>query len=416
MKIIIFGAGVYGKKCLYFLSSIGVTVDFFCQTYVEENQYLKEIPILDISRLSKVEENKIIFIAINNRSIVEEIREKIKQEIKGIINIYNYCDLRPECDLVYEGQEFEIRIMYDYWNTYLKNSKLLKESRDKLCHGLLAEDIDKIDRIINRMAGFIVDKSLNCDIYTLEEKRKIYLMEQDMFENIGYKIKGDECFYLYKNYKLYERCFEANVFYYQLGMGLLKNTVQIKEKNIVDVGAYIGDSSIVLSDYTDRFVYAFEAFDGNYQKIIKNAKLNNRTNIIPINLALGESSSYKSFYLRSDSNTGHGMIQRKNLSYRDEIQVRQVTLDEYVNENDLDIGLIKVDIEGAEREFLYGAKETICSQKPTLLISIYHTADDFFELKSMIEQWGCGYSFRVFQPITRTSFLLETALICEVLL
>ena len=101
MKIIIFGAGVYGKKCLYFLSSIGVTVDFFCQTYVEENQYLKEIPILDISRLSKVEENKIIFIAINNRSIVEEIREKIKQEIKGIINIYNYCDLRPECDLVY---------------------------------------------------------------------------------------------------------------------------------------------------------------------------------------------------------------------------------------------------------------------------------------------------------------------------
>lgn len=414
MEIIIFGAGVYGKKCLNFLTSIGVRVNYFCQTYAEEGQCLRGIPILNISALARVEKEKIIFLAINNQTTSEEIRVKLKQEIKGIVNIYNYCELKPESELLYEGQAFEIKIMQNYWNAYLRNPEQLKLSAKKLCRGLSKKDKEKVNRIITHMAGFIIGNSFNRDFYTLEEKEEIRLMEEDLSVNCGNKIENEKCVYFYKEYKLYENRFEANVFYYQLGIGLLNNAIHLKNKNIIDVGAYIGDSAIVLSDYTDRMVYAFEAYADNYKKITENAKLNNKTNILPVNLALGESSSEKSFYLRSDSDTGHGMVLRENLTYEKEIKVKQITLDEYVNKKNLDIGLIKVDIEGAERDFLYGAKETICSQKPALLISIYHTAEDFFELKSIIEQWNCGYSFKVFQPITRTSFLLETALVCEV--
>lgn len=71
------------------------------------------------------------------------------------------------------------------------------------------------------------------------------------------------------------------------------------------------------------------------------------------------------------------MIKRENLDYKEKIEVNQITLDEYVDSENIEIGLIKVDIEGAERNFLKGAKKTICEQKPILLISIYHSAEDF---------------------------------------
>lgn len=81
-------------------------------------------------------------------------------------------------------------------------------------------------------------------------------------------------------------------------------------------------------------------------------------------------------------------------------------------EHNLEVGFIKVDIEGFEQEFLKGAKQTITEQKPAMLISIYHQASDFFEIKPMIESWNLGYSFKIIKPIDH-SIVDECALFCE---
>lgn len=94
-------------------------------------------------------------------------------------------------------------------------------------------------------------------------------------------------------------------------------------------------------------------------------------------------------------------------------EVRVETLDHYMEGKDLDIGLIKVDIEGAEQLFLEGARKTIERQKPVLLMSIYHNADDFFNIKPMIESWDLGYKFRIHKPVDY-SVSREVLLICEV--
>lgn len=415
MKIIIFGAGFYGKKCFQFLTSIGVKVDYFCQTRIENENSLYEIPILDITKLSKIKSNKIIFLAIKDCEISVEIRERIQREINSVVNIYNFCDLNSGYDLLYDGLEFEVRIMQNYWNRYFTDSDYLKTKRDALCYGLLKEDEKKVNKTIERMKQFVVEKSFSFDIFTIEEKKEIKYMERDLDQNISFDSKDGISFYIYKKYKLYENYFEPNLFYYRMGIDQIQNIEKVKGKDIIDAGAYIGDSAIILSDYTDKKVYAFEAFYDNYKKIIKTAELNNKTNIVPVNKALGEDCSVRKFYVRSDSDTGHGMLERDNLSYEKEININQITLDEYVEENRIRVGLIKVDIEGAERKFLCGAKKTIREQKPVLLLSIYHTANDFFELKLMVEELKAGYSFKIFQPLTRSSFLLETALICEVL-
>ena len=338
----------------------------------------------------------------------------IEEKINNVINIYNYCDISQESDLLYGGTEFEIKIMYNYWKIYLEDSSYMKMKKDKLCLGFSEKDIEIINRIINQMKRFVIERSLCRDIFSLEEKEQIRNMEKSMLQIQKCDIQGGMTAYSYKNYKLYEKNFEPCLFYYQMGIKQIREIHRIKEKNIIDVGAYIGDSSIILSDYTNKNVYAFEAFSDNCKKIYETAELNRKSNIIPVHLALGEDSSTKSFYLRNDNNTGHGMIKRDSLAYKEKIEVRQVTLDEYIEEEKLEVGLIKVDIEGAERNFIKGARKTIVAQKPVLLISIYHSAEDFFEIKTMIEELGAGYSFRIFHPITRNSFLLETSLICEV--
>ena len=57
--------------------------------------------------------------------------------------------------------------------------------------------------------------------------------------------------------------------------------------------------------------------------------------------------------------------------------------------------MIKLDVEGAELETIEGALETIRACRPVLLISVYHTPQDFFEIKPLLESLGLGYRFLV---------------------
>jgi hypothetical protein len=63
---------------------------------------------------------------------------------------------------------------------------------------------------------------------------------------------------------------------------------------------------------------------------------------------------------------------------------------------------------------LAGAINTIKKQKPVLLLSIYHNANDFFEIKPLIESWNLGYKFKIRKLSMKEYFLVETMLICEI--
>ncbi|MDR0522244.1 MAG: FkbM family methyltransferase, partial [Planctomycetaceae bacterium] len=65
------------------------------------------------------------------------------------------------------------------------------------------------------------------------------------------------------------------------------------------------------------------------------------------------------------------------------------------HENNVNPGCIKMDIEGLESAAIHGAAETIKKFKPVLLISIYHTPDDFFSIKPFIEDLNLGYRFLI---------------------
>lgn len=186
----------------------------------------------------------------------------------------------------------------------------------------------------------------------------------------------------------------------------------LKNKDIIDAGAFTGDTAIPLSEVTHKNVFAFEPFEESFKLLKENVERNNISNIKPVNKSLGNINGERSLYLANDN--FQGITSDSNLrKYTEELKVQEVTVDQFVKENNLDVGLITIDVEGAEKDLLSGAVETIKSQKPMLFISIYHSAEDFFEIKPWIENLDLGYKFEIIkeQPWT---FIADTILKCKI--
>lgn len=185
----------------------------------------------------------------------------------------------------------------------------------------------------------------------------------------------------------------------------------ISNKDIIDAGAYIGDSSLAFTKLTSANVHAFEPFEESYNTMLENIKLNDVDNIVPVKSSLSDINGEEKIYL--SGNNVQGITSDENFrKYDKSFTIKTMTIDNYVQENDLNVGFIKVDVEGAEQRLLKGAMETIKSQKPLLILSIYHNPADFFEIKPLIEKLDLGYNFKISKERPWT-FLADTVLECR---
>jgi len=155
--------------------------------------------------------------------------------------------------------------------------------------------------------------------------------------------------------------------------------VKLEENDIViDAGANIGSFSIFASKIIGKngLVFSFEPIEETYSLLNKNVKINNTMNVQTIPCALGDINIEVDFFVNTDKLVSSSSeIQGENTLIK---KVRQITLDSFLSEKPHinKINFIKVDIEGAERKFLDGAKNTIQKHKPKIAICIYHLPDD----------------------------------------
>ena len=278
-----------------------------------------------------------------------------------------------------------------------------------LISGLDNESRNTVSDIIHRM-GMIADgnKSLQ-DVYTQREQEEFVRMNDEFSSKI---VKLNDNLYYYNGYYLPVNQFDSSVFFTRYGIDKLTTLDSVRNKHIIDAGGYVGDTALLFSSYTDKNIHVFEASPSNMDIIRETIRLNHLDNIVPVSKALGEKSGTATFSL-GERNSCNSLVERPGYNYPEHIEVPVVTLDDYVRENDLEVGLIKVDIEGGEQLLLRGAVETIRTQHPILLISIYHSANDFFEIKPMIEKICDKYTFRIIKP-ANPAIALETILLAEV--
>lgn len=284
------------------------------------------------------------------------------------------------------------------------DSPELKDSYLKLIKDLDKDSIETVSKIIHRYQDY--KKTGNTNFVLSQDEINEIRNSQNFKEQI---IQLEDNLFAYKNYLLpvdRDR-FEYAIFAKDYYINEFSN--HNKDKNIIDVGAFIGDSAILFSPYTNKKVYAFEPFKKSYETMLQTLKINNVTNVSPINIGLMDKSQKDIPIYGGGSNIANSII-RPHGNIVDNIEVR--TLDDWIKENPIEIGLIKVDIESAEQKFLQGAINTIKEQRPNMLISIYHGAHDFFGIKPMIENWNLGYKFKIIRTLP-TEISNETILLCE---
>lgn len=371
-----------------------------------------------VSILLQDTQNKVSYLDDKWESDLSCLVNQSKENFKKVELLYNSFSNRLLGSLSHLNNEMDNISIQMKGKSYLYNNQFEKKyieqhyynfnARDPriytLLKGLDSHSASVIIKIIKRIERLKESGYSDLDLFDTSEIEALQKLANDFYSKI-LCISSD--LYAYNNYFLPCNHFEASVFYNEGCLEFIQRSKQVVGKDIIDVGGFIGDSALVFQKLWPHKIYSFEANPNNVKLMQQTLRLNEIHNVEVVNLALGDQSGD---VLISDESSCSKYIADNNQSG---IKTRMVTLDEYVQDNNINnIGLIKVDIEGFEKQFIYGAMNTIKTQLPILLISIYHSWDDFLDIKPLLESWNLGYTFKIVKPIDK-SLVLETLLICE---
>ncbi|MDR2659959.1 MAG: FkbM family methyltransferase [Spirochaetaceae bacterium] len=172
--------------------------------------------------------------------------------------------------------------------------------------------------------------------------------------------------------------------------------VTVKEGDtVIDAGAFVGDFAAYAAA-RGAFSYAFEPVTSLFEVLKKTAELHSGK-IKSVQKGLGNINGEVEIFLDGDfpsSNSLNTTLQNgKKCGGRSMISI--TTLDDFVeSENLKKIDFIKADIEGAERDMLYGAKNVLKEFAPKLSICTYHLPDDPQVLERIILEANPRYKVR----------------------
>jgi FkbM family methyltransferase len=259
-------------------------------------------------------------------------------------------------------------------------------------------------------ARMIFFSFLNRDSLYDEEEMAKYRVETRIINNISKREK----YYTLDDYSFINGNMTIHNFIDDMGLKDLESIDEIRDRSIIDVGAYVGDSSLILSKYTNKKVYAFEPFPEAFRELVENVSLNKSYKIEPVKLGISDICGLRKLYFAKVKNLSISTNDpERSLSKGeyDSIEIQTITIDKFVQENNITVGLIKIDAEGAERDVLEGARKTILRDKPIMLVSIYHNIDDFMHIKPWIENLELSYKYKIIK-LEPTTFVEETMLVC----
>jgi len=180
------------------------------------------------------------------------------------------------------------------------------------------------------------------------------------------------------------------VFFYKHWINYIPNIeTYVKWKDIIDCWAFIWDSALMFDkELNINKIFCCEPENKNYEILLKTIEKNYKQNkIIPLKIWVW----LKKWEVKFD----WWKTCASRISNQWKMTIKIDSIDNITKENNILPWLIKRDVEWAEYESILWAKETIKKYKPILLISIYHTPRDFFEIKPLIESWNLGYNFKI---------------------
>ncbi len=155
------------------------------------------------------------------------------------------------------------------------------------------------------------------------------------------------------------------------------------KETFLDLGAYTGDTVEEFIEFMDGYkkIIALEPDYKNFIKLQKRVMDNKYENVECYNLGAWHEKDSLFCSALAGRNSSLNSKKGKKIaveSVDDLLQGEPVTY-------------IKMDVEGAEKNALIGAKSTINKFKPKLLVSAYHRNEDIFQLPWLIKELNPNY-------------------------
>ncbi len=348
------------------------------------------------------------------KNIIKKIYYALNPAMKKIARIETLIEERTLLKDKGFNTKITILDLGSFWGANFKEYFITENMPERIAllkRGLDEKSIEVINNKIRHFLNFPLATDTKYVAHFRVDTKDILYTENELIENKMYKKNYSE---LINKYRGNFDVISPETFYYHHGLKLLSEAAinYIKGKDFLDIGAFLGESSTVFSEYSPSKVYAFEILDVK-DRYYSNLKANN----IDISkyefINKGVSKEYSKIELEDSEliSTETNIKNSDNFNINCAREIEIVKLDDYFKDNK-NIGLIKMDIEGAEYDAILGLENIIKNQTPLMLLSIYHTPKEFFELKPLIEKMNPNYKFIIRNLHLDNADHMETTLIC----
>jgi FkbM family methyltransferase len=182
---------------------------------------------------------------------------------------------------------------------------------------------------------------------------------------------------------------------------IIKRFTPKKGDIVIDIGAHIGLYTIISSKRVgaNGKVVAIEADPSNFEMLNSNIKLNQLTNVTPLNYAVYSKETKVKLYLPSGESgfTKYNTIMPNWINTQEKfVEVNANTLDYLLQLNEIrqeEVNWIKIDVEGAEFEVLKGASNVLSKSKDITILMELHGPPHVYRPK--VEEFVNLYNFKI---------------------
>lgn len=174
--------------------------------------------------------------------------------------------------------------------------------------------------------------------------------------------------------------------------------VDVRNKTVVDIGAFVGDTSIYFALKGAKKVYAIEPHPGAYEELVENVRINAlEEKVIPLNIAVGDREG---FITISNVKTTQAPVTLFKEFEGNGVKVKMKTLSSLVEKYAIETNVLKMDCEGCEYDVILNDYEMV--SKFDQLAFEYHAFNTGIPVSRLIEllrkEYNCEYvSERIFK-------------------
>ena len=183
--------------------------------------------------------------------------------------------------------------------------------------------------------------------------------------------------------------------------GIIEHFTPKQGDIVVDIGAHMGRYTIISSKRVGKNgkVIAIEAHPGNFEMLNRNIKLNQLTNVIPLNYAVYSKETKIKLYIPGEESgyTVYNTIMSNRAGTEDKfVEVNANTLDCLLQLNQIreeEVNWVKIDVEGAEFEVLKGATNVLSKSKDIALLIEVHGSDNYKPILNFLNLYNFKIEF-----------------------